>query len=178
MSQPAALSPSPEQWLPLSHFYREQALATVFDLGVRTWLLPSIRPAAEHVSASNGPDGGLIERLRKLLAGKQTHGSTEEIGEQLNWDTAKRPPFIALLGHGQPGSFETGDGPSRWTAAKSIAPVNRFYWEQHLCRLSSRAQGVGGLPGHMFDHSGALAIIACCVAEGEAGAVLYSPIRA
>ena len=166
----------PRPLLPRTSFFDEASLQRIFQIADFGGLVSINRPRPEHISASTGADGGAVERLRGLLGGQHRHGSTAEIGERFDWYERGKAPFIALLGHGSPGGFETGDGPRLWSSARQVHFGNRHDWEPHLSRLSRFRGGFSTAERNTFKYSGALLLLSCSVAQGMLGASLMAQL--
>lgn len=154
----------------------EAVLGDIFEIGLPG--IASVRAARpEHVSMSVGRDDGAVEAVWKAYKGRSRHASTAEVGEKFDWYQQGVAPIVQLIGHGQPGSFDTGDGAHGWSMPRQLWAGGKAYWQEHMARLSKgRPGGFSTGERRLFKHSGGLQLIGCCVAAEDSGLQLLQEL--
>lgn len=93
-----------------------------------------------NASTSNGKDNGANNCLSRKFHFGQRHGTTAQFAKNIDGASLRRKnKFVALNGHGAPGSIETGCGQNLcFDTEKRIESSNFKVWNAYLGRFKSR----------------------------------------
>lgn len=118
-----------------------------------------------NVSASTGREDGAVKLLSRYHAAGSRHGTTVELADKMI--DFKRG--FDVIGHGDLGSFETGDGQWGLTYEGTVASWSRSNWEEPLSRLKGVVAETRNRLGWLYRSPPTLTIWACSTAQGPHG---------